>query len=157
MESIGGEISIRCNMATKVSERVYTIPLRSEWLKVPRNKRAKRAKSAIQQFLVKHLHASDVKISQMLNETLWVRGIEKPPAKVKVKVSIDDKGVVTARLPEEAILKGALEKKESKKGIMERAKDKVQETPETKPEKEEKQAEEIKPEIKPDIKEDVKK
>jgi len=144
-------------MATKVSERVYTIPLRSEWLKVPRNKRAKRAKSAIQQFLVKHLHASDVKISQMLNETLWVRGIEKPPAKVKVKVSIDDKGVVTARLPEEAILKGALEKKESKKGIMERAKDKVQETPETKPEKEEKQAEEIKPEIKPDIKEDVKK
>ncbi|MBU0530612.1 MAG: 50S ribosomal protein L31e [Candidatus Aenigmatarchaeota archaeon] len=101
-------------MAKKATERVYTIPLRSEWMKVPRNRRAKRAKSAIEGFLIKHFHASDVKISQMVNESLWIRGIEKPPAKIRVKASIDDKGVVMARLPEEAVLKEALEKKDKK-------------------------------------------
>lgn len=95
-------------------DRLYTIPLRREWLKSPRGKRANKATATIQKFLKKHLHASDVKISQMVNETIWIRGIEKPPAKIRVKTSIDADGVVTARLPEEAALKEAMEKTEEK-------------------------------------------
>jgi len=126
----------------KPTERIYTIPLRSEWMKVPRNRRANRAKTAIQEFLMKHLHTSEVKISQMLNETIWFRGIEKPPSKIKIKANIDENNVVTARLPEEAILKEAMKKTQTgEKSLMEQAKERI-EARGTQPQKETKPKEE---------------
>lgn len=101
-------------------ERIYTIPLRSEWLKVPRNKRSKRAVGAVKGFLSRHMRASDVRISQKLNEQVWTRGIQKPPAKVKVKATKDAEGVVTAMLPEEII-----KEKVEKKGVIGDLKDKL--------------------------------
>src|SRR3989338_11580624 len=72
-------------------EREYIIPLRREWLKVPRYKRASKAIKAIKQFLARHMKVEDrdvrkVKLDKFLNEEIWFRGIKKPPAKIKVKV-----------------------------------------------------------------------
>ena len=67
-------------------ERTYTIPLRSEWLKTPRHRRAKKATTALRQFLQKHMKTDDVKIGKHLNEELWKHGIKNPPCKVKVTV-----------------------------------------------------------------------
>jgi len=85
-------------------ERIYTVPLRKEWLKAPRNKRGSRAVSTLKHFLFRHMKAADVKISQRLNEAIWTRGIQKPPAKIKTKTSIDAEGIVTVRLPEEMVI-----------------------------------------------------
>lgn len=105
---------------TSVSgERIYIIPIRREWLKVPRNQRGKRAVGAVRNFLSKHMHSDDIKLSQKLNEMIWKSGIKRPPSRVKVKVSVKD-GVVTARLPEEMEIK-----KEEKKGKLESLKEKA--------------------------------
>ena len=109
-------------MAKEVAgaERIYTIPLRREWLKQTRIQRSNRAIHAIQNFLTRHLKATEVKISPRLNELVWKRGAEKPPAKVRVKASKDAEGVVTARLPEEMVIK-----EEPKTGKLEGLKEKV--------------------------------
>jgi large subunit ribosomal protein L31e len=101
-------------------ERIYTIPLRKEWLKATRNKRGSRAVSTLRNFLFRHMKAGDVKISQRLNEKIWVRGIQKPPSKIKIKASMKD-DVVTARLPEEMVI----EKDDGKKGKIEGLKDRL--------------------------------
>lgn len=85
-------------------ERTYTIPLRREWLKAPKYKRAKRAVSAIRSFLCRHMKVEkhtatkNVKLGPQLNLELWKHGIKNPPPRVKVNVSKDDKGVVRAEL-----------------------------------------------------------
>jgi len=93
-------------------ERIYTIPLRKEWLKGPRVKRSNRAANTIKLFMKRHLKATDVKISQKINEQLWERGIHNPPSKIKVKAKKDDKGLVKVMLIEEV----EEIKKEEKKG-----------------------------------------
>ncbi len=95
-------------------ERVYTIPLRSKWQGKPRVRRANLSVDAVQGFLKKHMKVEDVKISQLLNESIWVRGAKKPPAFAKVKVLRDEEGVVTAMLPTEAV------ETTEKKGIKEK-------------------------------------
>lgn len=75
-------------------EREYTIPLRSQVNKVPTYKRANKAIRTIKEFLVRHMKIRDrdldkVKIDRYLNEFIWYRGIKKPPAKIKVKVTRD--------------------------------------------------------------------
>lgn len=67
----------------------FTIPLRKEFLKVPRYKRAKRAIKAIRNFLIRHMKIRDkdprkIKIDVNLNNEIWYRGIKKPPSKIKV-------------------------------------------------------------------------
>ncbi|MFH1978217.1 MAG: 50S ribosomal protein L31e [Candidatus Aenigmatarchaeota archaeon] len=116
-------------MTQKAGESLRTIPLRKEWLKAPRGKRSKRAVTAIKSYLEKHFDASEIKVSQQLNEFIWTRGIEKPPGKVKVKISVTDKGVVTARLPEEVVLKEVekKQKKNEKKSLKEKAEEKIAE------------------------------
>ena len=77
---------------TKVEsvEREYVIPLRCEWKKVPRYKRAIKAIRAIREFLVQHMKIRDrdltkIKVNMYVNEEVWFRGIKKPPARIKVK------------------------------------------------------------------------
>jgi large subunit ribosomal protein L31e len=90
-------------------DRVYTIPLRKAWIGAPAGKKANMTVNGIKRFITKHTKAGDVRVSMKLNSLVWKRGINKPPAKVKVKVSIKD-GVATARLPDEIVIK----KKEKK-------------------------------------------
>lgn len=78
-----------------VLERTYVVPLRREWLKVPKYRRAKKAVTALRQFVAKHMKSDIVKISSQLNVSVWSRGIRNPPHKIKIKASKDDKDVVT--------------------------------------------------------------
>jgi large subunit ribosomal protein L31e len=84
----------------KTLEREYIIPLRKFWLRAPKHKRAKKAIRVIKEFLAKHMKAEfdDVKVEKWLNNEMWRKGITSPPAKVKVKVTKDEKGIVRAEL-----------------------------------------------------------
>ena len=84
-----------------LEEKVFTINLRKDWVKKPRVARANRSVDYIRLFLSKHMKTDEIKITQLLNESLWTRGAKKPPASVKLKVVKDDKGIVTAMMPEE--------------------------------------------------------
>ncbi len=99
-------------------ERIIIIPLRKEFLKSPRVKRANRAMRIIRAFLARHMKAeeSNVRISQKIHEKIWERGAHKPPPKIKVKARKDSDGVVKAMLPEEI----ETPKEEKKSKIMER-------------------------------------
>lgn len=79
-------------------ERTYTIPLRKEWLKVSRYKRAKKAVKGVLTFLQKHMKSQDVRLGRLLNVELWKHGIRNPPSRVKVTAVKDDKNVVRAEL-----------------------------------------------------------
>jgi len=79
-------------------EREYIIPLRKQWDKVPRYKRANKAIRAIKEFLVKHMKVRDrdlkkIKIDGYLNEEIWFRGIRNPPSKIKVKATKDGENI----------------------------------------------------------------
>ena len=82
-------------------ERTLTINLRKEILKVPRYKRAKKAVTAIREHLQQHMKVSEdnVKIGKYLNLKIWEHGIKNPIHKVTVLAKKDDKGIVTAELP----------------------------------------------------------
>lgn len=86
-------------MADKL-EREYNIPLRKEWLKVPFYKRAKKATTAVREFLQKHMKTEDINISQGINRELWKHGIKNPPHHVKVVV-VKENNKASARLVEE--------------------------------------------------------
>ncbi|MBW3004619.1 50S ribosomal protein L31e [Candidatus Woesearchaeota archaeon] len=105
-------------------ERTYTIPLRKEWLKSPKYRRAKKAVTAIKEFLIKHMKSEDVRLGKHLNEELWKHGIKNPPGKVKINVQKDEKGVVRAELFGKEII---VEKKkeEEKKGIATKVKETI--------------------------------
>jgi large subunit ribosomal protein L31e len=79
-------------------KRTYNIPLRKEYLKVPLYKRAKKAVTAIRQFLMKHMKSQDVRLGQNLNLKVWERGIKHPPHHVQVNVTKDKEGIVHAEL-----------------------------------------------------------
>lgn len=113
-----------------VVERTYNVPLRKEWLKVPRYLRTQKAVKALKQFLKKHMKSEEVRIGRYLNLHLWKHGIKNPPHHVKINVVKDDKGIVKAELV------GAPVEKEEKKG-------------KTKEEKKEKQEKKEKPGEKP--------
>ena len=103
----------------KIIERTYNIPLRKEFRKVPRWKKTNKAVTALREFLVKHMKSEDVKLGTALNEKLGQHGIKNPPHHVKVNVTKDEKGIVSAELF------GAKEKAE-KKAARKVAKKKVQ-------------------------------
>jgi large subunit ribosomal protein L31e len=78
----------------KIGEkRKYIIPLRKEWLKVPRWRRSKRAIDALQNYVQKHTKVNNVRISTWLNEAVWKHGGKNPPAKVEVEVTIENRKV----------------------------------------------------------------
>jgi large subunit ribosomal protein L31e len=95
-----------------VEERFYTIPLQKALIRPPK-KRAPRAMQLIKIFIAKHMKM-DMKVSdeeeaeelpqlvvtQEVNEKVWDRGIEKPPRKIKTRVTKDRDGNVTVYLAE---------------------------------------------------------
>ncbi len=81
-----------------VLERVYNVPLRREWLKAPKYKRAKKAVKALKQFIMKHMKTDDVKIGKHLNLEIWKHGIKNPPHHIKVRAVKDKKGLVRVEL-----------------------------------------------------------
>ena len=84
-----------------VEERVYTVPLSKAWIS-PRTRHSPRAVRILKGFVVKHMKVDEdnVKITNEVNEKIWGRGIQKPPRKIRVRVTKDSEDVVTVRLPE---------------------------------------------------------
>lgn len=79
-------------MAETHLERIYTIPLRREWMKVPRYKRARKGVVALKEFIAHHMSVphrdvKNVKLDMYLNNQLWFRGPRNAPARVKVKAT----------------------------------------------------------------------
>ncbi len=81
-----------------VGERVYTIPLRAV-KKAPRWKRSNRAIAEIQKFLRRHTKYEYIVLGNSINEKVWERGSEKPPSKIRVKVT-EEEDLVRAELVE---------------------------------------------------------
>ena len=95
-----------------VEERFYTIPLQKALIRPPK-RRAPRAMSLIKLFVAKHMKLN-VKVSEEdeaeelphlivspdVNEKVWSRGIEKPPRKIKTRVTKDKDGNVFVFLAE---------------------------------------------------------
>jgi ribosomal protein L31E len=97
-------------------ERTYIIPLRREWLKSVKYKRAKKAVRAIREFLMRHMKVEEmenIKLGKYLNLILWSHGIKNPPSRVKVNAKKDDKGIVWAEMVGAPVEK---KKEEPKKG-----------------------------------------
>ena len=100
-------------------EKIYTVPLRREFLKVARYNRSKKAMKALKEFLKKHLK-EDVKIGKYLNERIG-KSRKNPPGKIKIRLE-GEKGKYKAELinaPREEI------KEEKKKGRIEKLKEKI--------------------------------
>ncbi|MDW7726130.1 MAG: 50S ribosomal protein L31e [Candidatus Methanoperedens sp.] len=83
-------------------ERIYTIPL-TDAKKAPRWKRAGSAAKKTKEFLAKHFKTNigDIRIDSSINEKLWERGSQKPPAKVRVRAVKFETGGVEAELAQD--------------------------------------------------------
>jgi large subunit ribosomal protein L31e len=79
-------------------ERIYTIPLRVVKC-VPRWRRSTRAISAIREYLMRHTKSDGILIDRSINEKVWERGAQKPPSKIRVKVT-EEEDVLKAELVE---------------------------------------------------------
>lgn len=77
-----------------LEERLYTVPL-GRVKNTPRKKRTKRAVNMLREFVIRHMKPEGITIDPILNEILWERGIEKPPRKIRVRVTKDREGLVT--------------------------------------------------------------
>ena len=82
-----------------VEERIYTVPLSKAWIS-PRTRHSPRAIRILKSFVIKHMKIDDdfIKITNEVNEKIWDRGIQKPPRKIKVRVTKDSEGIVTVQL-----------------------------------------------------------
>ncbi|MBU2639720.1 MAG: 60S ribosomal protein L31 [Nanoarchaeota archaeon] len=96
-----------------VEEKIYTVPLRKGFLKVPRYDRSRKAKDVLKEFLKKHLK-KDVKIGKYLNLEIWKQGRQNPPSRVKIRIE-ESKDKIIAELINAPREKLKEEKKEIKK------------------------------------------
>ena len=81
-----------------MGERIYTIPLRAV-KKAPRWKRSNRAITLIREYLMRHTKSEYIVLDGKINEKVWARGSQKPPSKIRVKVT-EEEDVITAELVE---------------------------------------------------------
>lgn len=119
-------------MAEQKDERVFTIPLRKAFVTEQTN-RGWKAMDITRAFLERHMKGT-VKIGKSINESVWARGIQKPPRRIRVhavKEKIDDETVIFAELvgteimkpSAEEIKKKAEKEKEKEKKIKEERKE----------------------------------
>ena len=69
-------------------ERVVTVPLRKVKAS-PDHEQAGKAMSLIREHLAKHFNVeeSEVRLDPSLNETVWARGQQNPPSKLRVRAA----------------------------------------------------------------------
>ena len=80
-------------------ERTLTINVRKQVMMVPAYRRAKKAVTVVREFLQQHMKSDNVKLGKYLNLKIWEHGIKNPIQRVTVVAKKDDKGIVTAELP----------------------------------------------------------
>ncbi len=69
-----------------MEEKVFTINLRREGLDTARWRKSHRSSFIVRNFLTRHMKVENIKIGNSINEEIWSRGNQKPPAKIKIKV-----------------------------------------------------------------------
>lgn len=86
----------------KVEEltRTYVVPL-SKAVEAPPYRRAKVAIRLIREFAERHMKAEEVKIDSEVNESIWARGIKKPPRRIRLEMERDEDGIVSVKLAPE--------------------------------------------------------
>ncbi len=96
-------------------ERIYIVPLNVAY-EATRNKRVPRAIKILRAFITRHMKADGERIllSEELNKYFWVRSIQKPPRKVKVRL-VKDSGVINAYLADEKVAEKKAEPKKEEK------------------------------------------
>ncbi len=100
-------------------ERIQTVNL-SQAYDYTRTKRSRRAVDILREFIGSATKAGDVVLSNSVNSTIWTRGNQKPPRKIKVRILIDGE-VARVYLPDEKI-------EEKKKEKEQKTEDKKSET-----------------------------
>ena len=83
-------------------ERVVTVPLR-DVRKVATQKRADRAMKLVREHLAQHFNVDGeaVRLDPSINETVWERGRQNPPSKLRVRAARfveDDEAIVEAEV-----------------------------------------------------------
>ncbi len=96
--------------------RTYTVPLRREYLKTPKWRRAEKAVSTLRSFVERHSKTEEIKIGRWVNESIWKRGAKNPPSRVRVDVKRVANSVIVelSELPRKAKTKEIPEKVEEK-------------------------------------------
>lgn len=114
--------------------RTYTVPLRREYLKTPKWRRAEKAVSTLRSFVERHSKIEDIKIGKWVNESIWKRGAKNPPSRVRVDVKriADIVTVELSELPKKAKTKEIPEKVEEKLEVKKEEKPKEVKPKETK-------------------------
>jgi large subunit ribosomal protein L31e len=93
-----------------VTERLYTIPLQRALVRPPK-RRAPRAMQLLKIFVARHMKMAttvseegdelpQLIVTQEVNEKIWGKGIEKPPRRIRVRVTKDKDDNVTVYLAE---------------------------------------------------------
>jgi len=74
--------------ASDFEERVVTVPLR-DVKRAPVQKRADKAMRVIRSHLAKHfaVDEDDVRLDPAINETVWAKGRQNPPRKLRVRAA----------------------------------------------------------------------
>ncbi|MBU3897170.1 MAG: 50S ribosomal protein L31e [Nanoarchaeota archaeon] len=75
-------------------EKIFTIPLRKAYRTVARNARARKAIDIIRAYLQRHMKCENVKIGFSINNSVWARGIQKPPRKIRIHAKLDSNAVL---------------------------------------------------------------
>ena len=81
-----------------ITERIYTIPLRAV-KKAPRWKRSNHAIALIRGYLKQHTKYEDIVLDASINEKIWERGSQKPPSKIRVRIT-EEEDIIKAELVE---------------------------------------------------------
>ena len=110
-------------------EKIFTIPLREVFSR-GRTHRAHDASKLVREFLERHMKSNNIKIGKSINESLWKKGIQKPPRKVRIH-AVKEEDIVYAELlgveiktpSKEELKKKEQKKKEKKEKIKEERKE----------------------------------
>ena len=124
-------------------ERTYNIPLRKEFMKVPKYKRSGKAIKAVREFLARHMKTEieNVKLGKWINQEILNKGRRSPPHHIEVNASKE--GIIVKaelkELPRKAIEE--MKKEDERKKELDKKKDEKKEEVK-KEEQEEKKTEE---------------
>ena len=86
------------NEKVEALTRTYTVPLGIAFEAAP-YRRSKVAIRMIKEFATRHMKATEVTISEEVNEQIWSRGIKNPPRRIKLDMERDEDGIVSVKLP----------------------------------------------------------
>lgn len=83
-----------------IDERIYTVPLRKAYWTGSRLRRANRSVRILREFIERHMKPEELLIQPEVNETIWSRGMQKPPRRVRIRATKNADNLVRVYLAE---------------------------------------------------------